>query len=876
METRKLLLLMFLVMLSGAYAASAQEVKKQYVPTRIEIPPSIDGILDEPVWQQGIWSGDFVQHEPNNGSLASQPTEFCVLFDDNFLYVGIRAFDSSPDSIVSRLTRRDNDDGDAVGIAFDSYYDQRTAFLFGVTAGGTRFDWIFINDGDSQDATWDPNWWVRTSLNDKGWIAEMRIPLNQLRFKKNGNGTWGLMVFRQIHRYGELSTWQHIPADAPGLVHRFAELKGMESVQPRSIFDVTPYMVSSLEGYEAQPGNPFAPGHGEQFKAGLDAKIGITSNFTLDLTLNPDFGQVEADPSQVNLSAFETFFQEQRPFFIEGRNITSFSVGIGDGGIGNDNLFYSRRIGRRPAGSFPVNGDAFVDRPDFTPIIGAAKITGKTQDGLSVGIIQSVTGETHARIAESDEHSRQLIEPLTNFVVGRVQKDINEGNTILGGMLTSVHRRLDQNLSEQMHRQAYSGGADFTQYFKDKNWMFNINAAFSHVAGDEAAILRTQRSAARYFQRPDAPHLGVNPDLSSMTGTGGRMQLVKASGHWNMMAAMLWKSPQFEINDIGYMREADQIVQVLWVGYRQWEPKGFYRSYNLNMNQYKLWTFGGENIVNGYNVNGFIRLKNYWGLNAGIDFNQGVKSTNFLRGGPLFFLPNYMSSWWGISTDNRQNLVAGISGNLGLGQEDYQSNFRVGPSITYKPADNFSLSFSPSYTNFKTDLQYVRQLNLEGDPRYIFGSIDQNVVNFSFRVNYTITPDLTVQYWGQPFVATGSYSNFKRITDPRHELYSERFQIFAQNQISLEDGIYRVDENGNGTADYQFGNPDFKVREFLSNLVVRWEYRPGSSLFFVWSQTRSGFENQGSMQYMNDLDDLFSTRAHNIFLLKFSYRWGVQ
>jgi len=870
------LFLLHIIIISAAIAQNGE--KRQYHAMRLEGPaPAIDGILDDEAWQQGEWQGDFTQYEPYNGRQASQPTFFKVLFDDNNLYVAIRALDASPDSIVSRLTRRDNEDGDGVGIAFDSYFDQRTAFIFGVSAGGVKGDWVMTNDGANEDRSWDPNWWVKTNINEEGWVAEMRIPLSQLRFEKDGSGIWGLQVFRNIYRHRELSFWNHIPKDAPGMVRLSGLLFGIENLEPRKIFDITPYTVASASSYPAVTGNPFRTGSDVQLKAGLDAKIGLSNNITMDMSLLPDFGQVEADPSEVNLSAYETFFEEKRPFFIEGRNISSFSVGLGDGGIGNDNLFYSRRIGRRPAGRFnPVEG-SYSNIPAFTRILGAAKVTGKTENGLSIAIIESVTAEEKAEIDFHGERSFETVEPLTNFFVVRVQKDINEGNTIVGGMFTSVNRRLNDNLSSQMHGNAFSGGIDFTQYFKDKTWMFNLNAAMSHVSGDQESIFRTQRSPARYFQRPDATHVEVDPNRTSLTGTGGRMQFGRfGAGHWSFMAAMLWKSPEFEINDLGYMREADQIISVLYAGYRQWKPKGFYRSYNINASTYTALNFGGTRIVTGGNVNGSIGFKNYWNANAGVEINHGITSTAHLRGGPAIIIPDAISGWAGLRTDSRKKFFAGLSGNFAIGAEDYQNFYRIGPNFTYRPFDNLSFSFAPSYSERFEQLQYVSQRNFNGEPRYLFASIDQKIINFSFRLNYTIRPDLTIQFWGQPFVASGTYYDFKYITNPKANDFSDRFHVFSDGQMQLSEGVYLIDEDQNGTIDYSFGNPNFRFKEFLSNLVIRWEYNPGSSVFLVWSQNRSGFEPNGRLSFFNDIGDLFAEKGTNIFLVKFTYRIGVR
>jgi hypothetical protein len=360
--------------------------KKQYTATHITTPPVINGVLDDEAWQAGTWAGGFTQNQPYNGKPETQRTEFKILFDDNNLYVAIKAYDTSPDSIVNRLTRRDEADGDLVGIIIDSFHDLRTGFLFGVSSAGVKYDQMFTNDNGNGDSSWDPNWWVKTSINKEGWVAEMKIPFSQVRFEKSSGDVWGLDIARILYRKNETTFWQHIPRDAPGMVHLFGELKGLEQIKPRKIFDITPYGVAKTETYQSDPANPFmASGKSSKLNGGIDAKIGVTNNMTMDLTINPDFGQVEADPSVVNLSAYETFFTEKRPFFIEGNNITNFGLGIGDGGVGNDNLFYSRRIGRQPQVSPNLNNGWYDDVPTRTNILGAVKLTGKTKDGFSVG-----------------------------------------------------------------------------------------------------------------------------------------------------------------------------------------------------------------------------------------------------------------------------------------------------------------------------------------------------------------------------------------------------------------------------------------------------------------------------------------------------------
>ena len=866
--------------------------KKLYQAVQISEAPVIDGVLNEKVWNEGEWTDDFTQFEPYNGKKPSQHTEFKILFDDNNLFVAIKSFDSSPDSIVKRLTRRDHEDGDMVAIIFDSFHDLRTGFFFGVTVGGVKSDQMMTNDGENQDQSWDPNWWAGTSINGEGWIAEMRIPFSQLRFKKNSGEVWGLEVLRTIYRKAETCIWQHIPQDAPGIIHMMGEMSGIEEVKPRKIFDVTPYGVGQMERFPAEDGNPFATGKRAKLNAGLDAKIGVTNNLTMDLTINPDFGQVEADPSEVNLTAYETFFQEKRPFFIEGNNIVSFGLGIGDGEVGNDNLFYSRRIGRRPQGSineyygYSDTIQGYSNSPDRTSILGAAKLTGKTQNGLSVGFMDAVTAEEVAEIDTGGHRSYQTVEPLTNYLAARLQKDYKEGNTILGGMFTSVNRNMNEltiagdatdALINTIPAAAYSGGLDFTQYFGKKTYMINLNTALSYIEGSELAIVNAQRSSARYFQRPGNSR-SVDSSRTSLAGNGGRLQFMKTgNGHLSYGGAFLWKTPGLELNDIGYLREADQILQVLWTNYRIWEPKSFYRSVNINANQYSAWDFSGNHLFSGLNANVHVSFKNYWSAGAGTNFNFDVISNTMLRGGPIMKMPGSLSSWLHINTDNRKKLEIELNLQNNVTFEGSGHNLTLQPEIKYKPINTLSLSFSPSYMVSYDELQYVDQKNYGNLTRYIYGTIDQKVLSMSLRVNFNLSPDLTLQYWGQPFIASGRYYDFKYITDPMAPGYHDRFAYYSPEQIELKnDEYYEIDENIDGTPDYGFDKPDFNWKEFLSNFVLRWEYNPGSSIYLVWSQTRSNYVNSGMMSYSNDMQELFSERPSNVFLIKFSYRFGLR
>lgn len=866
-----------------SYAANSQSPeKKQYQTTRISAAPEIDGILTDKAWNEGTWMDDFVQYEPNNGSKTSQKTEFKILFDENNIYVAFKAYDTAPDSIVNRLTRRDNTDGDLVAVIFDSFHDLRTAFLFGISSSGVKYDQVFTGDGQNEDDTWDPNWWSKTSINAEGWVAEMKIPLSQLRFDNSTDGTWGLEVARVYYRKNETDFWQHIPKDAPGLVHLFGEITGLNHIKPRKIFDVTPYGVAKTESFDKEDGNPFLKsGRSSQIKAGLDAKIGITNNMTMDLTVNPDFGQVEADPSVVNLTAYETYYEEKRPFFIEGNNITNFNMGIGDGSNGNDNLFYSRRIGRRPEGSPNLEDGWYADIPAYTNILGAAKLTGKTGKGLSVGFVEAMTGEVKAEVDTGDGRYSELVEPFTNYFLGRVQKDIKDGNTIIGGIFTGTNRNLDVQLAESMHKSAFTGGFDFTRYFKEKSWMFNLNAAFSHVNGTSEAIRQTQESSAHYFQRPDNDYVRYDTSRTSLTGSGGRMQIMKLDGHWNFMGCVIWKTPGFEINDMGYMQQADNMLSVLWTGYQQWEPKGFYRNYNINFDVFAVNNFGGDLMAVGIEFNPHITFKNYWNMFGYANLTPFSRSTSMLRGGPMIYLPGNFNGGTGISTDYRKKLTLSIDVHYRSGFEKSANTVELEMDLTYKPINNLTLTLSPGYTQSYDNLQYVSTLDHNGNDRYIFAGIDRQTISASFRLNFNLTPDLTLQYWGQPYIASGRYGDHKYILDPRAGIYENRYVSFTdlQQTFNETENNYAIDENLDGNIDYTFDNENFNYQAFLSNLVIRWEFNPGSSVYLVWSQNRDNSNDSGKMDYFTNMGDLFDRNndvPHNVFLVKFSYRIGLR
>jgi len=872
-----LFLLCFFVTLITYQLTAQNQVKREYFAgecnkTDIEI----DGKLNEPAWAKANWQSDFIQYEPHEGKAPNQKTDFAILLDENYIYVGFKAWDAQPDSIVQRLSQRDDADGDFVAIELDSYFDKRTAFAFMVNAAGIKSDFIISNDGDNQDNSWDPIWMVKTSRDKLGWYAEMRIPLTQLRFEGNNEQSWGLQVGRVLYRKQETSLWQPTIKKKSGWVSQFGELKGLKNLKARKIADITPYVVARTDRFEKEAGNPYKQsGKKSQLTGGIDGKIGVTNNLTLDFTINPDFGQVEADPSQVNLTSFETFYQEKRPFFIEGKNILNFPLMFGDGDLASENLFYSRRIGRRPHYTPDLNSDEYMDAPDFTKILGAAKITGKTKDGLSVGILESLTSEEFAHISNGTQHS-VMIEPFTNYSIGRIQQDFDKGNTMIGGMLTSVNRILTEDQLNYLHKSAYTGGIDFVHKWHNKDWEFDISSYFSRVNGSTEAIANTQKSWIHSFQRPDATHLRFDSTRTSLTGQGGKVVFLKNGGKLKFLAATAWKSPELELNDVGYMRQADDIFEVFWVGYRFFEPFFIFRNLNLNFNQWTEWNFAGESTGPGGNFNANMQFKNYWYFNLGFNINGQALSTTELRGGPGLIIPGSKNIWFGISSNDQKKLTGNFNMTvLGGDISNTKRMINVGIGVGYRPSKNLKITLSPSFTNSEDELQYVTQQAYGSTTDYVFARIHQKTLSASLRINYNITPDLSIQYWGQPFLSSGKYTEFKKITNGRAGYYTDRFRVFPSSEInynSLSDQYQINDQSGNSL--YTFDQPDFNVKAFLSNLVVRWEYNPGSTLYLVWSQNRNQSVQNGNFDLASDMRDLFNNRPYNVFLLKASFRLG--
>lgn len=834
---------------------------------------SIDGKINERVWQKVEWQTNFTQREPYENAPPSEETFFKILYDDNYIYVAVKASDSNPDSIVQRLTRRDGMEGDMIGIQFDSYNDNLSAFTFAVNAGGVKNDYFVSNDGNNEDRNWDPIWQVKTSIDDMGWHVEMKIPLNQLRFSSDEKQVWGLQVMRYIYRKDEMSLWQFVGKDQSGWVNHFGSLCGIKNIRPKRQAEISPYLVTKAEYYKPDDANPFYSGTNKKIRIGADGKIGLTNDFTLDFTVLPDFGQVEADPSEVNLSAFESYFAEKRAFFTEGRNILDFRIVNGGG---PNNLFYSRRIGRSPRYYPELEDNEYSRVPNNTPILGAVKITGKNSNGLSVGILETLSQEAKAEIDYNDGQRRQeVVEPMTNYFVTRIQKDIDNGNTRIGGIITSTNRFINEETLNFLHKNAYTGGFDFEHNWSEKTYYIKSNFTFSHVEGEAEAIENTQLSSVHNFNRPDADHLKFDSNRTSLQGTGGTIQIGKnGKGHWRYMARFNFTSPGLEVNDLGFLRKTDEINQLVWIGYRKWKPFSIFRSFNWGVSQWSGYDFGGTNLYKGLSSSIHAQFKNYWSISMGGNGKPDGISNNLLRGGPSMKTPSEISFWSNLRTDSRKKINFRFHTSFSKANENSNISKRYRISANYKPHDMINLSISPSFLHRTNNLQYVSEQSMDNQKRYVFAHLEQTSLVLSFRLNLSLTPDFTIQYYGQPFISSGKYKDYKRITNPKAENYYDRFQVYNKNKISYSsnDEVYSIDENLDGEIDYSFSKPDYNALYFVSNLVLRWEYIPGSTLYLVWSQNRSEYRSQGGFAYGENLQQMFNIFPHNIYLLKISFR----
>lgn len=848
--------------------------KRIYTTKLLKHVPVIDGEINEEAWNVVEWSSDFTQKEPDEGKPPAYQTKFKVMYDAKYLYIAIRAFDEEPDLIQRRLSRRDGFAGDRVNVIIDSYHDKRTAFVFTTTAAGVKGEEFSSQNGNNWDESWNPIWYTDAKIDDKGWTAEMKIPFSQLRFGKAKEQIWGFNVNRTIFRLQERSLWQRIPNNQAGFISEAGELHGLKNLVPQKQLEIQPFTVLQYDKYPAEIRNPYRDGTDFKLNAGLDAKIGITNDLTLDLTVNPDFGQVEADPGAIALDGFQIFFKEQRPFFVENSNIFDYQFANG-----SDNVFYSRRIGRTPHRSANLATGEFSEEPLNSRILGAAKFSGKTRNGWSIGILQSVTGNEYAEITEVNGNTREeIVEPLTNYFVTRVQKDFNERNSFIGGIFTATNRNLNGNFNE-LHKAAYTGGIDFQHNWKNREYYLEGNAIFSHVSGSTEAITATQQTLRHNFQRTDASHVSVDLNKTSLTGSGGRLELGKNGGEkWRYTTGVIWRSPELELNDVGFLRRTDQILQFLNVDYLWLVPTDTYRNMSINAEQSSEYDFQGNVNRLRYELAGNVNWINNERTRLGVGANFSRFNNFFLRGGPRWRSANSRYIFTSFNSDNGKKFTYSFRYTNVHSDEDVFSRNRFTIGFNYQPFDALNISLENQLEFTKDRSQYVTTSDFGSINRYVLGTIKNDELTTTLRFTYSINPNMSIQFYGQPFISRGRYTNFKYVNIAAAEKFTDRVNFYDQNQISESidsDGnaIYSIDENIDSVTDYSFDKPDFSFVQFRSNLVARWEYIPGSEIFLVWAQGVVGSENPDASLTDSLREQVFNQRKDNTFLIKVTYRF---
>jgi hypothetical protein len=836
------------------------------------------------VWSQALVMSDFTQIDPDEGQPATERTEVRVLYDDRALYVGVRLFDRDAAQIARRLTTRDGDasDADRITLYLDPMHDHLTGVMFRVSASNVQTDAVLFND-TWDDWSWNAVWNSEVSIDEGGWSVEMRIPLSQLRFTSDDKQTWGINLERYIRRRNEGSWLEMVPKKETGRASRMVHLIGLDGLKPSRRLELLPYTAGRAE-YVApsSPLNPFNDGSRVFGSAGLDLKYGLTSNLTIDATVNPDFGQVEVDPAVVNLSAFETFFEEKRAFFLEGAQIfTNFGRGGSNSNWGFNNsepqTFYSRRIGRSPQ----LQPDAeFADPPTATTIYGAAKLTGKTARGWSIGLLEAITSNEKAPTQTAFVPGEAVVEPMTNYAVVRLQRDIGRRAGV-GMLATAVNRRITTPLVRAaLPDNAFVAGADGYLFLDaDRDWAMNFSAAGSRVDGSAAAITRLQLAAQRYYQRPDATHLRLDPDATSLNGFSGRVSLNRNSGLVQVNALLWGVSPGFESNDLGFHSNGDRAGTHTVVIFRNVTPGRVLRDRMLWVAKAYTWNFARELQSDVLGAQARVTFLNYWNGGVSMFANRHAPDDRLTRGGPMAMSPRGfdLNSW--INTDDRKPLSFEV--DFGM-RDDAAGGWGrdVELTVNLKPSDRLTLSTGPEWKRSYGYAQHVRNvadptaINTYGG-RYVFGGIDQWELTMTTRANVIFSPSASLQVFMQPLLATGDYSGFKELARPRTYDFLRYGTDIGSLSFDPARRIYTADPDGAGVASpFTFDDPDYNFKSLRLNAVFRWEMKPGSNFYVVWTRQQQDLRYPGEFVPGRDARAMFKAPGDDIVLFKVSYWLG--
>jgi hypothetical protein len=875
-----LVLLLGLAQGLGAENGSSKVVKA----IRLEEPVRIDGNLDEKIWQTRGYS-DFLQRDPRQGKPPTEKTTVWVAYDEKCLYVAARMEDSESDKIIGLLGRRDeNVDSDWFSVALDPYFDKRSGYRFSITPAGSIADLSLYND-EWDDATWDGVWESAARIDDRGWAVEIRIPFNQLRFRKKDEYVWGINFHRIIKRKNEHLWYALVKKEDSGYVSRFARLEGIKDINPGRHIEMLPFMAGQAGFSPVDEDDPFDSGNHYLANAGIDFKVGLKSNLILDATVNPDFGQVEVDPAVINLSAYETYYDEKRPFFIEGSSIFNFGYGgsrdFWTFDWGNPSFFYSRRIGRSPQGLDYLDYD-YADSQDWTTILAAAKLSGEIGKGWKMGFLNALTAREYADIDPGGAQSREEVEPFSYYGVLRTQKEYNEGRQGLGMIATSVIRQLDdENLASVLNKNAFALAVDgWTFLDKEKVWVVTGWLGGTMVSGSQEAISELQESALHYFQRPDAEYLELDPEATSLSGWAARFTLNKQKGNLMVNAAVGAISPGFDSTDLGFQWRGDIINGHVGLGYRWLKPGKIFRDAYVITATHRNYDFGGIKTGEAYYLLLGGDLKNYWGGEVLGALYADALSDNLTRGGPLMLNPGFVFTRFNFWTDNRKAVKASLNGTY-YDSTSGSTSWSAGLTLTVKSSSNFSISLGPGVAYDNTVAQWVD--NIEDSlmaetygTRHIFATLNQKTLYAEIRLNWTFNPRLSLQVYLQPFIANGIYSGLKELARPEtfdFNMYGQGDSTIVYDPAKAE---YRIDPDGPGPAEaFYISDPDFNYKSLRGTAVLRWEFRPGSILYLVWTQNREDDANPGEFRFGRDLGDMVSASGSNVFMIKFTYRFQL-
>jgi hypothetical protein len=855
----------------------------------LDAPVRVDGILDEPAWRHSS-AAPLIQNDPDNGRRPRERTDWWIAYDDEALYLAARMYDAAPESIVCGMGRRDTwPSSDWIILNLDTFNDDRNGYEFGLSPAGAIGDAAVYADG-SEDYSWDGIWSCKARRDSLGWTAEMRIPFSQLKFPTREDQVWGIDLTRHINRYQERDDLMHIPRASSGFVSRFPDLVGIRGIHPSRRIELLTYGVGKGDFQRRAKEDPFHSASDLTGNAGADITWGLTNNLTLNATLNPDFGQVEVDPAVINLSDFETYYGERRPFFVEDAN--SFRFG-NEGTNSNWNfnwsdptLFYSRRIGQPP--QVDLHNHDYADVPGNTTILGAAKVQG-TAGNTVIGALSAWTARENARLDLGGVRSSQVAEPMTTYNAVRVLYARPDGRRGLGMMVTDTWRDLgDADSRSQLPRQATVLGADgWTRLDNKGTWALRGYLIGSTVSGDSSAMDLLQRSYRHYFQRPDAGHLHYDPNRTRLNGWMGRGVLNKESGRSTLTAAVGAVSPGFEANDLGFSNRSDVINVSLVPGYRWVEPTRLYRNLWLSLATYHVWDTGGRPDQYGWGPFWNVTFANYWWSSGHLFYNPERSVQWVTRGGPAMRVPDNREVAFSAGTDDRRTLYLGFDGSAAR-SGDGSSSASGTLTATLRPRASIKLSLAPALSWSLDHSGWVTRIE---DPvmtatygvRYVFSDLTYRETSLATRIDWTFTPRLTLQAYLQPLIGVGSYSEFKELARPS----TYTFNVYGRSgggsgssgstiDYDPSTNLYTVDPDGSGPIDaFTFADPDFNYKSLKVNLVLRWEFQPGSTFYLVWTQNRTDSRDPGNFRLGRDVRSLFDTVSTNGIQVKVTKWWGI-